>query len=140
MLRKTIEGVTKQRKLHNEMLVVCNICLFYWSCYINVTEMGGAHGMHGEEEEFRIGVWCRSLKDGDLLRNVALEGRIILKWVFLYIMGGDVNWIHLAQDRVTWQAAVNEVMDFRLPHNGVKLLFSRRTVIQRCSQTSSTLG
>jgi hypothetical protein len=28
---------------------------------------------------------------------------------------GDVDWIHLAQDRDTWQAVVNTVMNLRVP-------------------------
>jgi hypothetical protein len=28
---------------------------------------------------------------------------------------GDVNWIHLAQDRDRWQALVNTVMNLRVP-------------------------
>jgi hypothetical protein len=28
---------------------------------------------------------------------------------------GDVDWIHLAQDRDRWQALVNTVMNFRVP-------------------------
>jgi ribosome biogenesis protein Nip4 len=28
---------------------------------------------------------------------------------------GDVDWIHLAQDRDTWRAVVNTVMNLRVP-------------------------
>jgi hypothetical protein len=28
---------------------------------------------------------------------------------------GDVNWIHLAQDRDTWWALVNTMMNLRVP-------------------------
>jgi hypothetical protein len=35
------------------------------------------------------------------------------KWILRRLVGG-VEWIHLAGDRVRWQAAVNAVMDLRV--------------------------
>jgi hypothetical protein len=37
---------------------------------------------------------------------------------------GDVDWIHLAQDRDQWRALVNSVMNLRVPQNIGKLLSS----------------
>jgi hypothetical protein len=37
---------------------------------------------------------------------------IILKWI---LDCEGVDWIHLAQDRVQWQAVVNTVMNPRVP-------------------------
>jgi hypothetical protein len=37
---------------------------------------------------------------------------------------GDVDWIHLAQDRDRWQALVNMVMNLRVPQNAGNFLTS----------------
>jgi hypothetical protein len=31
------------------------------------------------------------------------------------IRGGDMDWIHMAQNRDQWRALVNTVMNFRVP-------------------------
>jgi hypothetical protein len=36
----------------------------------------------------------------------------------------DVDWIHLAQDREQWLAAVNTVMNLRVPHKTANFLTS----------------
>jgi hypothetical protein len=59
-----------------------------------------------------IGFRWRRLKDGDLLEELALYERIILKWWILNMMG-DVDWIHLAQDWLKWQAVVNTISGLR---------------------------
>jgi hypothetical protein len=35
------------------------------------------------------------------------------KWILGRLVGGDVEWIHLAQDRDRWRALVNAVMNLR---------------------------
>jgi hypothetical protein len=35
---------------------------------------------------------------------------------------GDINWIHLAQDKNQWRASVNTVLNLRLPENVGKFL------------------
>ena len=46
--------------------------------------------------------------------DLRVVGRIILKWI-LNIMGGDVDWIHLAQEGENWQGILNTVMILRVP-------------------------
>jgi len=48
------------------------------------------------------------------LEDPGVDGRIILKWIFRKWDGG-MDWIDLAQDRDTWQALVNMVMNLQVP-------------------------
>jgi hypothetical protein len=54
-----------------------------------------------------------SLKGGDYLEDLGLDGRII-KIALKEIEGDGVDWIHLAQDRNLWRALVNTVMNLRV--------------------------
>jgi hypothetical protein len=48
------------------------------------------------------------------LGDPGLDRRIILKWIFKNWDGG-MDWIELVQDRDRWWAAVNAVMNLRVP-------------------------
>jgi hypothetical protein len=48
------------------------------------------------------------------LENPGVDGRIILKWIFMKWDGG-MDWIDMAQDRDRWRAVVNAVMNLRVP-------------------------
>jgi hypothetical protein len=50
----------------------------------------------------------------DHLEDTGVDGRIILKWIFERLEGGT-DWINLAQDRDSWRALVNAVMNLRVP-------------------------
>jgi hypothetical protein len=52
------------------------------------------------------------------LEDTGVDGRIILKWIFDIIFtfifdkwAGGVDWFDLAQDRASWWAVVNAVMN-----------------------------
>jgi hypothetical protein len=44
-----------------------------------------------------------------------VDGRIILRLVFMNLIVGSMDWIELAQDRDRWWALVNAVMNLRVP-------------------------
>ena len=44
-----------------------------------------------------------------------IDGRIILKWIFRKWNVGVMDWIERAQNRDSWRALVNAVMNFRVP-------------------------
>ena len=50
-------------------------------------------------------------RERDHLENPGVVGRIILRWIFRKRDGGGTVWIDLAEDRDTWWALVNGVMN-----------------------------
>jgi len=46
-----------------------------------------------------------------------VNGRIILRWIIKKcgVGCGGVDWIELAQDRGSWRALLNAVMNFQVP-------------------------
>jgi hypothetical protein len=47
------------------------------------------------------------------LEDPAVDGKIILKWIFEKL-GGGIDWIDLAQDKNRWQGLVYTVMNLRV--------------------------
>ena len=45
---------------------------------------------------------------------IGVDGRIILRCIFTEWGYGSLNWIDLAQDRDSWQAHVNTLMNIRI--------------------------
>jgi hypothetical protein len=43
------------------------------------------------------------------LEDLGVEGKIIIRWIIKKWDGG-MDWIHLAQDRDSWQVLVNAVI------------------------------
>ena len=49
------------------------------------------------------------------MEDPAVDGRIILRWIFGKWDVRAMDWIELAQDRDRWRARVNAVMSLRVP-------------------------
>ena len=71
--------------------------------------MGGARSTYGWE-----GRW-RNLKKRVYLDDPGIDGRIILRWIIRKWDGRGMDWIDLVQDRDSWPALVNAVMNIRVP-------------------------
>jgi hypothetical protein len=61
------------------------------------------------------GFWWRNLRERDYLGDPAVDGRIILRWIFGKWDVGGMDWIGLVEDRDSWQALVNVVMNLQFP-------------------------
>jgi hypothetical protein len=52
--------------------------------------------------------WSENLTGRDHMEDLGIDRRTILKWE-------DVDWIHLAEDKVQWWAVGNMVINLQLP-------------------------
>jgi hypothetical protein len=53
-------------------------------------------------------------KEKDHFKDQGVDGRMGSKWTLGRLVGGCVEWIHLAQDRDHWRTVVNAVMNSRV--------------------------
>jgi photosystem II stability/assembly factor-like uncharacterized protein len=65
-------------------------------------------------EDFHTRLWWGDLREGDLLGDQGVDGKIILKWIFEKRDGG-MNWIDMDRVRDRGRALVNAVMNLRVP-------------------------
>jgi hypothetical protein len=56
-----------------------------------------------------------NLRERDHWRNLGVDRRIILRFIFWKWDVGGMDWIELAQDRDKWRVLVNAVINFRVP-------------------------
>jgi hypothetical protein len=66
-----------------------------------------------ERREVHIGFWWGDMMEKDHLEDLGVNGRKILKRVFNK-WDGNMDWIDMAQDKDSWRAAVNAVMNLRV--------------------------
>ena len=66
--------------------------------------------------EERRGVYRGNLREREHLEDPGVDGRIILRWIFMKWVGvGGMDWNDLTQDRDRWRALVYPVMNLRVP-------------------------
>jgi hypothetical protein len=56
----------------------------------------------------------RTVEGRDHLEDPGVDGTIILTWIYRKWYG-VMDWFDLGQDRYSWWAVVNAVMNFRIP-------------------------
>jgi hypothetical protein len=59
-------------------------------------------------------VLVESPKEKDHLKDQGVDGRMELECILGGLAWGDVEWLHLAQNRDRWRAVVNAVMNLRV--------------------------
>jgi hypothetical protein len=68
----------------------------------------------GVRGEMHAGFWWENSRARNHLKDLEVDGRIILKWIFKKWDEG-MDWTELAQERNRWRALVNAVMNLRVP-------------------------
>jgi hypothetical protein len=67
-----------------------------------------------ERAETRTGFWWESPNEKYHLEDQGADEMMGSKWTLGRLVGGCVEWIHLAQDGDRWRAVVNAVMNLRV--------------------------
>ena len=100
------------------ILTPCKYISFAWS---NLEERDGRGMQHvWRTGEVNIGFWWGNPRERAHLQNPGVDWKIIWRWIFFQEVewrgkgGGGLDWIDLAQDRVSWQALVYAVMNLRV--------------------------
>jgi len=65
--------------------------------------------------EVHTGFWWGNLRERGHWEDPAVDGRIILRWIFRKWDGVDMDWIELAQDRDRWWELVNAEINLLIP-------------------------
>jgi len=64
-----------------------------------------------------IGFWCGFPRGRDHLKDLGVDGRIILECILKNVVSEGVDWIDLLQDRDKWRAVVETVMNLRVSYS-----------------------
>jgi len=77
--------------------------------------MGKACSMYGGRVEEYTGFCWGNLRERGHLGDTGIDGKIILRRIFMKWMCGDMDQIELAQDRDRWRALGNAIMNLQVP-------------------------
>ena len=102
------------RKLHN-------LELYALHCSPNITGViqsrrmrWAGHVAWKGSGDVHAGFWWGNLREREHLKDLGVSGSVILRWTFRK-WDGDKNRIDMAQDRNSWRALLNAVMNVRIP-------------------------
>jgi hypothetical protein len=83
-----------------------------WMIKKNIEEMDSQGMWHvWETGEVLTGFWWEDLMETSPLEVVDVDGRVLLKLIFVKSDGG-MDWIDLARNRDRWRAVVKAVVNF----------------------------
>jgi hypothetical protein len=72
------------------------------------------HAAHMVKRTGAYRVWWGNLRERGDLKDIGINGRIMLKCI-IKCNGGGMDWTDLAQDMERWQTLVTAVMNLRVP-------------------------
>jgi hypothetical protein len=58
--------------------------------------------------------WGNLIRERDRLGDTGIDGKIIVRWIFMEVECRGMDWIELAQDRDRCWALMNVVMNLRV--------------------------
>ena len=96
------------------------IC-YYYTDQVKTDEMGQTRGTH--EYKIRSGFCWVNLKKRHHSAELGVD-QMILKCTFREKRRKGADWINLAQDRDSWQAVVNTVMNIQVPYSAANIVSS----------------
>ena len=73
--------------------------------------MGGGCSAYGGVAY--TGFWRGNVRGRDHLGDPGIDGRIIFRWIFRKWNVWGLDWMELAEDRDSWRAVMNAVMNLR---------------------------
>jgi hypothetical protein len=89
--------------------MICTPTKYYSGDIIEKNEMDRVCSAYGGRREVRAVFWWGNQRELNL-EDSDVDGRTILKWIFLKGDGG-IDWIDLTQGRDRWRAVINAAMD-----------------------------
>jgi hypothetical protein len=103
------------RKLHNLELNMYSSPNINWDYQMGKNEMGGACRMYGDRKVVYRVVVGGNMSERGHLGDPDVDGRVILRWIFMKSNVGVWTGSELAEDRDRWRLIVNAVMNLRVP-------------------------